>query len=363
MEHRTETGKGSEKTKLLCPQCGGNMEVETQEGTQLLSCPFCGYSEVYEKELTMDEKIVMAHRLAHARESARLRAQEEYESRQKKSVRTKTVWKQSSLPAWARTLIILGVILSVIGGIVLFSRWDPTKKTVDPFQYVEVTFSGTDGEGKAEIKPLPIDEEGNDIRYSLSSHGWLSEGDSIILKASDGSYNLKSRKKTYIVTGLDPYVTDAAQLDEAAQAYLHELSENAIDQGYGRGVNYSLLGVFTKQYDTYTYRPCGIVLLSDGQRGNYILNVYEITFANPENAETIYIVYELTGVVLRKNSAAPLSFENGYFSGDLIDLGSWDEGYLGSVYGFTTEEDIDLYVRKVAANHNYTVIQKIPAGE
>lgn len=363
MEHRTETGKGSEKTKLLCPQCGGNMEVETQEGTQLLSCPFCGYSEVYEKELTMDEKIVMAHRLAHARESARLRAYEEYENNRQK--RKTDGERQARRRKRISALIVWGVILSVIAFAVLFNVCDPTQKTVDPFEYAEVTFSGIDGEGVAKVNPLPVDGEGNDIRYSFSRERDLSEGQEIILRAEGGSYNLRKKKKTYIVSGLDLFVTDVKQLDDAAQAYLYELSENAIHSGFDGGNNYSL-GVYGKKYESYSYRPLHLMLLSDGQQKNCILCVYEMSFEMGEYSDSILVAYEMTGVALRPKSTTPLSFKKGYFGGDHIHIGDssgWGKRYMGTAYGFGTEEDLNLYVKKGAANNNYTVVQKIPHAD
>ncbi len=347
--------KNKERSRLICPQCGGNLQWKEDGERQFLNCPYCDYSELLEKELTTEEKLILEHQLTYERERGRLRAKDEYESK----MRRKMAFRKH-LPK----LIVASVILTLLGLGVLFTVCNPLQKTIDPFDYVEVVFSGTDGRGQAVIKPLPIDGESNDIYYSLSVRDQLSEGQTLFLEASEGSYNLTKNKKTYFVTGLDLYVTDASQLDEAAQNYLHELSENAIDQGYGRGVNYSMLGVFTKKYDTYTCRLRCIVLLSNGQRRNCILNVYEATFTNESNAETVYIVYELTGVVLHKNSATPLSFENGYFAGDCIDIGNaYGKGYLGSLYGFRTEEDLDIYIRKGAANHNYTVIQKIPAEE
>ena len=347
--------KNKERSRLICPQCGGHLQWIVEGERQFLKCPYCGYSELLERELTTEEKLALENRLTYERERGRLRAKDEYESKMRRKMTFLKI-----LPK----LIIVSVILTLLGLGVLFTVCKPLQKTIDPFDYVEVVFSGTDGRGQAIVKPLPIDGESNDIYYSLSVRDQLSEGQMLFLEASEGSYNLTKNKKTYVVTGLDLYVTDASQLDEEAQNYLHELSENAIDQGYGRGVNYSMLGVFTKKYDTYTCRPLRIVLLSNGQRRNCILNVYEATFANENNAETVYIVYELTGVVLHKKSATTLSFENGYFAGDCIDIGNaYGKGYLGSLYGFRTEEDLDIYIRKGAANHNYTVIQKIPAEE
>lgn len=362
MDNSTKT---NEKTKLLCPQCGGNMEIETQEGQQLLSCPFCGYSEVYEKELTIDEKIVLAHRLAHARESARLRAQEEYESRQKKNAAKRIVWKQSSLPIWAKTLIPLVVVWLVIGAIILFSRCNPTKKTVDPFQYVEVTFYGTDGEGKAACRKLPVDGKENDINYSFSSNSWLSEGDAITLTASGRSYNLKNRKETYIVSGLDLYVTDASQLDEAAKAALSELSEKAIRVGFDGVEDYSWW-VFEKRYDSYSARLVSRTLLSDGQRENSILDVYELTFTMGEETGVAYAGYEMTGVILRRNGEQPVAVKDGQFAGDYVYIGDgrgWGDRYMGTMTGFLSREAVDLYVQEQAAQHSYTIIQTIQDGE
>ena len=189
MNQQTGTDKANDKTKLLCPQCGGNMKVETQEGMQLLSCPFCGYAEVFEKELTPDEKVIQEHRLAHARESARLKAREEYENKLEKNREIGRQYreKQKRRRKWIVRLIVLGVILSFIGLGILFSVWNPMLKTIDPFAYAEVTFSGTDGEGTAKVEKLPVDGEANDIRYSVSPQNRLSEGQEVVLRAEGGT--------------------------------------------------------------------------------------------------------------------------------------------------------------------------------
>ncbi len=364
----TNQSKDNDKVKLLCPQCGGNMEVETQEGTQLLSCPFCGYSEVFEKELTLDEKVIQEHRLAHARESARLQAREEYENKleMNRELGRQRREKQQRRRKRMVRLIVLGVILSFIGLGVLLSFWNPMLKTIDPFAYVEVTFSGIDGEGTAKLVKLPVDGEANDIRYSVSPKNFLSEGQEVVLHAEDGTFNLKEKNRIYTVSGLDLYVTDTKQLDESAQAYLHELSESAIRSGFeGKGNDY-WLGVLEIKYESYSYRPLYLELLSDGQRQNCILDVYEMTFTKGEYSDTAYIAYEITDVVLRQKSATPLSYKKGTFAGDFINLGDsrgWGEKYLGTISGFTSNQAVDAYAKKVAANHNCTVIQKIQNGD
>ena len=364
----SEPSNSNGKIKLVCPQCGGNMEVETQEGTQLLSCPFCGYSEVFEKELTPEEKIIQEHQLAHARESARLKAQAEYQNKleMNREIRRQNREKQQRRRKWIPRLIVLGVIASLIGLGVLFSFWNPAQKTIDPFAFVEVTFSGTDGEGEAEITRRLIDGEANDIRYSLSEHFNLSEGQQVVLHAEDGSFNLKEKNKIYTVSGLDLYVTDEKQLDEAAQAYLKELSENAIRAGFeGNGGDY-WLGILELKFESYSYRPLYLLLLSDGHRKNCILDVYEMTFTKGQYTDTVYVAYEITDVVLRPKSATPLSYKGGTFGGDFINLGDskgWGEKYMGKINGFTSEQALDVYVKKGAANHNYTIIQKIQRGE
>lgn len=341
---------------MICPQCGGNLQWKEESKRQFLKCPYCDYSELLEKELTTEEKLILENQLTYERERGRLRAKAEYESKMRR--------KMAFLKLLPK-LIVASIILTLLGLGVLFTVCKPLQKTIDPFDYVEVVFSGTDGQGQARIKPLPIDGEGNDIYYSPSVRDQLSEGQTLILEASRGSYNLKNNKKTYVVTGLDLYVTDASQLDEAAQNYLHELSENAIKQGYSDDKNFSMLGAVDKRYDTYTYRLCYTVLLSDEHRENCILDVYEMTFSSGENSDTVFVAFEITGVVLHKNSATPLSFKNDCFSGDIIHIGNngWGDGYLGSLFGIRTEDDLNIYIRKGAANHNYTVIQKIPAEE
>ena len=85
--------------------------------------------------------------------------------------------------------------------------------SINPFDYVEVTFDGMDGEGKALLYTNLPSEIAGSIHVTLSDYNknTLSNGDSVTVKASfnekilkDMGYRITQNEKTYTVEGLFP---------------------------------------------------------------------------------------------------------------------------------------------------------------
>ena len=63
-------------------------------------------------------------------------------------------------------------------------------KAYDPFKDFDITFSGIDHRGTAEITQ-PDDEIGQRLDYSVDNNGYLSNGDKVTVVANDNSLLLK----------------------------------------------------------------------------------------------------------------------------------------------------------------------------
>lgn len=107
---------------------------------------------------------------------------------------------------------------------------------------IKVSFGGTDGEGTAIVETPGAEKYG--LRYSLDKEEGLSNGDTVTVTVTpdgdmtgdySGEFNEsyieqyggkpKNNSKTYSVTGLQEYVTDASQISEESLNGLKKASE------------------------------------------------------------------------------------------------------------------------------------------
>lgn len=174
----------------------------------------------------------------------------------------------------------------------------------DPFEYIEVSFSGMDGNGDAMIDQLdnnPLDEVY--YRFEDSSY-WLSNGDEITVTAycnsgdladycEDNDYILTQSSMTYTVEGLDSYV---ASIDEITPEMLAELQTQAqdtitasfdLEDGESvTSVNYIGLYLFvTKDYD-YSWNH------------NMVYLIYEVRIATPAGEILLYTYVGYDDIIL-----------------------------------------------------------------
>lgn len=174
----------------------------------------------------------------------------------------------------------------------------------DPFEYVEVSFSGMDGNGDATIdagdnNPLP------DVSYRFdTSSYYLSNGDEITVTAytasgdledycDDNDYILVQSSMTYTVEGLDGYAVSMDDLTPEMLAELQGQAQDTIVASYslddGESVtsaNYIGLYFFsTKNYD-YSWNH------------NMVYLVYEVTIATPAGDIVLYTYVGFDDVIL-----------------------------------------------------------------
>ena len=168
----------------------------------------------------------------------------------------------------------------------------------NPFDYIEVSFSGMDGDGEATIDRLdtnPLD--GVSYRFEDSSY-WLDNGDEITVTAycstgigdlgdycEDNDYILVQDSMTYTVEGLDVYLSS---LDEFTPEMLTELQGQATDT-----INAEIDLEDGESITSLNY--VGLYLLATKDYGNSwyhnrIYLIYEVTIATPAG-DLVYYTY------------------------------------------------------------------------
>lgn len=343
-----QTKEDSNVIRLKCPQCGANTELREADGRRVVTCPYCGYSEVRDREPepeSREEHDARLQQLIREREQARAQAERDFS-------------RQQNAPAKKVGRILLAVLaLPVVIGLVLgiYSSvfGDPARERVDPFQNADVAFSGVDGFGKVSVSGV------SGVRYSCDGDGMLREGETVTVRAESDTFNLTEKRREYTVTGLDLYVTDSAQVTDAMLEMLRTKTAEAISKEFD--ATGSMLSSATKHYEHYEWEEKGLYFVTDGEDENHLIEAVEMTFTRGEDSVTAYAAYELEDVIIRRNSISAFTWEDSGFLGGFIDIGSITSGsngafgsYMGIMQGFESEAEIERWI-----NGNYAHLNKL----
>ena len=298
-----------EKIDLSCPQCGGNMERDTER--QMLHCPYCGHEVMLQHNdaASIKEK-------AYARQQGILQANAEAE-------------KKKKLSKVKVGLIIVGVIFAFIAAAMVYNALQPK---VNPFDYIAVEFSGTTGDGTAEIVYLPTENDEvnpREISYRLSERAYLSEGDTVTVTASSSTYNLSPTSKAYKVKGLDTYLAELNAISDKAVEMIHNKSDMTVDMATD-GLGISLRPTSTT--------PCVMYLTTDGKSGNTLYDIYKAVYPEKDGSTADrYIVVYYTNIVIRDTAEPTMSYDSTMYTGQIIE--TLDKGYGGYVTGYKSLKD------------------------
>lgn len=335
-----------EKT-LKCPQCGANMELIEGKDEDKAVCSYCGFSKYLEHALSFEEKAAQMRALSYEREKGRLKAEAEYEkAKRRRENRPKRI-VLAIIAAPILIGIVIGVIKAVFG--------DPTLPKLDPFDGITVAFTGPDGDGRAVVNGH------SGVTYEIEDDGSLEEGQSVTVKAQSDNYFLTRKSEKVSVSGLDVYVTDISQLDEKLISALRARTAAAIDAEFS--ATGELLSSATKHYESYTWEPVSLDLVSDGKHENHVFDVIKLTFTRWDETVTRYAVYRFDGLLLHSSGIARLTWDREGFMGGTVEIGSMGEGknpvwgtWMGVMTGFDTEDDYLSYVMNKYAG--MTVFQR-----
>lgn len=162
---------------LNCPKCGAPIEPDMEKGR--CECKYCGHQMIIEKEDTLEEIAAKAQSKSYGYHKGKLQAEAEAGI-----IREGITVQKKTLPV---PLII--VIVLVIIGVVVAMVPHLAKPKVNPFDYIEVSFRGTDGEGELVMKMVGKDEvDPNRIEYDVAKDSYLSQGDTISILATSSEY-------------------------------------------------------------------------------------------------------------------------------------------------------------------------------
>ena len=296
-----------QKIDLTCPQCGASMRF-SDDRSELL-CEYCGHREFVEKK-DVEEASYLYHR-------GRMRAEEEAAARRKKRER---------LPKIIALLVILGLFLTGFA-VMLIGRviTEAAKPKLDPFQGVEVIYSGLAGEGTAALKTPEnaffeeLTGVPGRVSYRVEPAEGLSNGDKLTLTAESDEYRLSPRTVTVTVEGLNTYFASLDELNEERLQVLEEKSLRVVKEEDGEGNYIGFIRNEVLRIERY-----GIYLLAaEDPARNLFYDVYKITYRLNNESEAV--------------AFAPVCYEGLYFIGDGALGYGWcgvkgERFYVGSVF-------------------------------
>lgn len=180
------------KYDLTCDQCGARMRYNDKRTE--IHCDYCG--NVVLLPSTEDaEKIAYAKRKAEVETNNKF-----YEKRERKERRQQRIAK----------IIAISIVFSlIIGPFISVGITYLFRPKINPFEYIEVTFEGTDSHGVANVELIKTDEKIHniyDLGVELSKEYNLSNGDVITVYTNEHESPCRHSEtsREYTVEGLEP---------------------------------------------------------------------------------------------------------------------------------------------------------------
>lgn len=247
----------------------------------------------------------------------------------------------------------------------------------DPFSYIEVTFSGLDGQGTADIELVEDNDVANILNYYFDgSSGSLSVGDTVTVAISIGFYSddvtdyctenfgmiPTSTSKEYVVESLDRYATTAADVSDELLA---EIQEQA-----------------TEEFNDYIewYWNDNVTLDSLTYVGNYFINytgtsswvnknsmdlIYQVdAHITDESGDStpiqLYFAFVFKNVTTSDTSMGTATYYSYLYSDDpAVVEANGDEYYFD---GFSDLAGIDAYIMDIVQDDEHTVENNMPTN-
>uniref|UniRef100_UPI0040565061 hypothetical protein n=1 Tax=Acetatifactor sp. TaxID=1872090 RepID=UPI0040565061 len=286
---------------MICPQCGAILKPDRYEGKAV--CEYCGYQMLIEKEDTLEEIRAKEQAKSYGYHKGRLRAEAEAEAVKKKKFGPLKI-----------SLLVFGAIVLMLGFASTVNN--VTKPLVNPFDYIEVSFQGKDGDGEVvlEIKNQTEGIDANFIHYEFSKEDDLFQGETITIQATSEQYRLSENMKSYIVEGLDEYLKDLDNIPEEALELIHLRAESALELNLDRSKS---AGFFIDM------KPVKLFLLTDGKQTNQLYDAFEVHFSTNAGEKTVYVLAGFEDVIVRNGTQVSIDMSYGMYYGQLTQVQGW----------------------------------------
>lgn len=286
---------------MTCPKCSATMKPDMQQERAV--CEYCGYQMLIEREDTIEEIRAKAQAKSYGYHKGRLRAEAEAKASGKGKHRGAKI-----------AIAVVGVIvlLSIFSTLVQ----EASKPQVNPFDCIDVSFQGKDGDGEVVLKTKSAAEgiDANLIEFDISKERNLFQGETISISAASDDYRLSENTKSYIVEGLDEYLKDLDNIPEEALEIIHLKAESVLELNLDRS---KTSGHFVEM------KPVKLFLITDGEQTNRLYDVYEARFSTNAGEVTCYVVAYFDDVIVRDGEQVSIDMSSGMYLGHLTQIQGW----------------------------------------
>ncbi len=291
---------------LSCPKCGASIESDLEKGRGV--CAYCGYQILIEKEDTLEEIEAKAQSKSYGYHKGKLKAEAEAEIAREE----REEWKRNKKKRMQMPAIIVSILVIIgVGGAVISHLSMPK---VNPFECIEVSFRGTDGEGELIMEMVGTGNvDPNRIEYDISKNSNLSQGEMISIIATSTDYRLSEKSKTYVVEGLDEFLKDPEDIPAEALELIYQKAEGVQETNLSSTKS---CGFFVDM------KPVKLFLLTDGEQTNQLYAVHEVNFDTEEGNVICYVATGFDDVVVRKGAQTSLDMSYGMYYGNLTEVDS-----------------------------------------
>lgn len=313
---------------MTCPKCGATMNLNTKD--ERLCCPYCNHTILIELEDTPDEIREKEYAKSYGYHKGKYKAEKEYNihrNQQKK--------KSSSVVKWVLLVVffiffVFNILPFLVVGGGLLAAYS-TRPTVNPFDYVEVSFTGKDGSGELVIEELVDEEVAVDmIQFDASQKYDLSVGDKVRITASSFDYKLEEDVRIYTVEGLQEYLKELDTLSQEEIDVIHASAEKELEHRISKLKEEALF---------VSYKPVKMFLITDEKRANVLFDVYEFNVSTESGDITYYAPVYLETAMIQQTE--PLTID--YWWGDTPGEQYKTESGL-YYYGYSTMDEVRSYV-------------------
>lgn len=213
-------------------------------------------------------------------------------------------------------------------------------KEIDLFADIEIDYSGVSPEATASVRNTSQDAFISMIQYSVMPSDKLAIGDEICVtakcdvdRAEEKGYIVSETERTFIVEGIDEYISEYASIDEELRTAMDEQARDKIDARladrwkYGKTMYPDLIyaGEIEVQ-EIVDINLCKVYFLSlkDGLTGdsftftdrNIVYFVYEVTVidSKTEDGKTTYIPVYFKDLIMRDNGKLDVVLTDAQFT-------------------------------------------------
>jgi hypothetical protein len=184
-------------------------------------------------------------------------------------------------------------------------------KNVDPFENVEVTFSGVSPKATAKVSNNSTDSYLKELSFKVSKTSGIKIGDTITVTmnvdektAAKEGYVFSQTSKTYKCEALDQYISNVGDLTEEQSNSLKKMGQDTLEAYFAQN-NYSTANI--KYEGAYT-----LISKSGSSSSNKVYEIFTVDVTVPKSyrsteteteTKTLYVPVQMSGVLLKTDGS------------------------------------------------------------